>query len=160
MGVTVDLIPRLPDETPDEVISRVYAEALSGESPPGVAPGVLDGWRAEVLLRLRELFPRWEVEGCVDDLCALWADGYLWRIEMNDDDITCRTRRHVDLLAPAATDAEVLAAFEGLDTIVHWPHDRRAFAPLTRPATRPSTRATAGATARRVQDVATSGSWM
>lgn len=152
MGVTVDLIPRLPDESPEEAIARIYAGAVSfridsetleaevGRLPEEVAPappGAFADWRAEVLRRLHELFPHWEVETYDDELCTLWADGYLWRIEMNEDDITLRARRHVDLQAPAASDAEVLAAFEGLHTIVHWPHDHGSYADLDDPADHP-----------------------
>jgi len=132
MGVIVDLIPRLSDESPEDAIARTYAGALSfrivGDRLPGRPAGrprgsdLRDRWRAEVLGRLHELLV--DLAGGQHDVaCTPWADGHLWRIELHDDEITLRARRRVDLRAPAATDAEVLAAFEGLHTIVHWPHD-------------------------------------
>lgn len=146
MGVTVDVIPLLAGESPETAIARTYAggmmisldvEELEGtieEIDDKVEPaprGAFDGWRAEVLRRLFEVFPGWS-SGESDGFEVLWAPGYPWQIEFNADGITLRARR-VDPRADGPTDNEVLGAFAGLRTIIHWPDDYEEFGDLDDP---------------------------
>ncbi len=134
MGVTIDVIPRLPGESPEDAIARIYdggmeialdvgalgvtVEEIVNDVEP--APkGAFAEWRAEVLRRLYELFPDWlsdEEEG----LPVLWAPGCEWQVEFNSDDITLRARG-CDPTEPGPGEADLFGAFAGLRTIVHWP---------------------------------------
>jgi len=134
MGVTVDVIPRLPGESPEDAIARIYdggmeivldVGALTGsveEIVNDVEPapeGAFDEWRVEVLRRLYDLFPDW----CSDEdegLPVLWAPGCEWQVEFISDGITLRARRW-DAREPGPGEADLFAVFAGLHTIVHWP---------------------------------------
>lgn len=152
MGVTVDLIPRLPSESSEDAIGRIYDggimividnEAHEGhveEIATGVGPapdGAFAEWRAEVLRRLYELFPGWSSED-VGGYPHLWTAGYGWQVEFSSDDITLRARKSVDADAPGPDDASLLAAFEGLRTIIHWPDDHGSYCDLDDPDDRPA----------------------
>lgn len=134
MGVTVDVIPRLPGESSEAAIARIYdggmeivldvgaltssvEEIVSDVEPAPEA--AFDEWRAEVLRRLYELFPDWcseEEEG----LPILWAPGCEWQVEFISDGITLRARR-CDAREPGPGQADLFGAFVGLRTTVHWP---------------------------------------
>lgn len=114
MGVTVDLIPRLPGEDPTRAIGRIYEGGVAlrwdietgsmtlapidgeNELAEEAPPGAFDPWRAEVRRRLADLYP-WLVE--VDGTRTfLWSSNCGWQIEMDDDSdsITLRARRGWD----------------------------------------------------------------
>ncbi len=134
MGVTVDVIPRLPGESSEAAIARIYdggmeivldvgaltssVEEIVSDVEP--APeGAFDEWRAEVLRRLYELFPDWcseEEEG----LPILWAPGCEWQVEFIPDGITLRARR-CDAREHGPGQAALFGAFVGRRTPVHWP---------------------------------------
>jgi len=146
MGVTVDLIPRLPGESPEDAIERVYDGGiritLGEETPEGrweemvssvdPAPdGAFDEWRAEVLRRLYAVFPGWKSED-VDGYPHLWTPGYLWQIEFSLDSVTLRWRSFGDD-SDVPEEGSVIRAFEGLRTILHWPDEYGSYCDLDDP---------------------------
>lgn len=150
--MTVDLIPLLPDESPEDAIARIYDggmmividnethEGHVEEMASGVDPapaGAFDDWRVEVLRRLYQLFPDWSSEE-IDGYPHLWTAGYLWQIEFSSDDITLRARRGVDPDAPGPDGGSFLAIFEGLRTIIHWPDDHGSYCELDDSGDRPT----------------------
>lgn len=158
MGVTVDLIPRLPSENPPQAIARIYEggvviawegntesmtlEPIDGsEDEPNqeAPPGAFDQWRAEVLRRLIDLHP-WQ--RAVEGSCTyLWSRNFEWQVEIDggSGSITLRARRgwDPDATLPLLDDSELLAAFEGLHTIVHWPDAYGTWCDLDDPDDRP-----------------------
>ena len=152
MGVTVDLIPLLPGETPEQAIARVYEGGISlswddddetvridqiEDADPAaepVASSVLDDWRAEVIRRLHDLH-EWQSEEHRGHL-HLWSAHFGWQVELNDDDITLRARR--ELIPPYLDDEVFLAAFEGLHTILHSGDQYGLYRGLDDPDDRPS----------------------
>lgn len=152
MGVTVDLIPRLPDESPEQAIARIYEDGIAivydpesatmrmeliedGDSVEKAPPGAFAGWRAEVLSRLHDLH-EWQSE-LIDGHPHLWSAHFLWQVEFGDHDITLRHRRDHDGLT--LDDEDFLAAFEGLRTILHWPDQYGTYSDLDDPFDRPTT---------------------
>ena len=147
--MTVDLIPLLPGEEPEQAITRIYeggvAIVFDAEStamrietmtdqPVRPAPAeAFDAWRAEVLRRLHALHD-WDSE-VFDGFPHLWSKHFGWQVEVNQDDITLRWRRHV--VEPYLDDGDFLAAFEGLRTIIHWPDDYGSYCDLDDPDDRP-----------------------
>lgn len=156
MGVTVDLIPRLPGESPEHAIARIYQDGVAivfdgdartvvledlddgGEPVPPAPPGSFDGWRAEVLRRIEPLQP-WESE-LHRGHAHLWSAGFGWQVECNDQDITLRFRGFGPVAAGMTTldDATFLEAFDGLHTILHWPDCYGAYCDLDDPDDRPT----------------------
>ena len=152
MGVTVDLIPRLPDEAPERAIARVYEGGIAlvfdgetetmrvqdiedgGQPVEPAPPGAFDDWRAEVLRRLHELHD-WESED-VRDHPYLWSANFGWQVEFGPQDITLRWRGDFDM--PCLADEDFLAAFEGLRTIIHWSDEYGSYCDLDDPDDRPS----------------------
>ena len=123
--------------TSHDRVSGTHGHIEEIASDIGPAPdGAFDEWRAEVLRRLYELFPDWSSEE-FDGFPHLWTAGYLWQIEFSSDDITLRARYAVDPAAPGPDDASLLAIFEGLRTIIHWPDDHGSYSDLDDPDDRP-----------------------
>src|SRR3546814_825629 len=158
MGVTVDLIPRLPGEDPERAIARIYEGGVAlrwdgetesmvielidsdGERIEEAPPGAFDPWRAEVRRRLADLHP-WLVE--IDGTRTfLWSRNCSWQFEIDDDadSITLRARRgwDPDPDLPILDDAELLEAFDGLCTILHWPDAYGSWCDLDDPDDRPT----------------------
>lgn len=146
MGVTADLIPRLPGESPETAIARIYGggvqividvgahtgtvEEIASDVEP--APeGAFDEWREEVLRRLHDLFPGWSSDEEYG-VRALWAPGCEWQVEFNSDDITLRARPP-DPREPGPGLDELLGVFSGLRTVLHWP-DSGDYSDLDDPA--------------------------
>ena len=159
MGVTVDLIPLLPGEAPAQAIERVYEggvairwdgdtesmtlETIEGDDQPvRQAPlGAFDQWRTEARPRVAELHP-WQT--ATEGSCTyLWSRNSVWQVEIDDesDSITLRARRgwDPDPALPDLDDAELLAAFAGLRTILHWPDAYGTWCDLNDPNDRPQT---------------------
>lgn len=152
MGVTVDLIPLLPGETPEQAIARIYENGIAivfdGEteemrieeahecdaSAEPAPDDAFDEWRVEVLRRLHTLHD-WQSES-IDGHPHLWSAGFGWQVELNDRDITLRARRGGG--DGTLDDETFLAAFEGLRTILHWPDDYGSYADLDDPHNRPT----------------------
>ena len=147
--MTVDLIPLLPGESPEQAIVRVYEGGISlswdddaemvridqiDDTPAEPVPSsVFDDWRAEVLRRLHALH-EWQSEEHGGHP-HLWSANFGWQVEVNDDDITLRWRR--EFIPPYLDDEVFLAAFEGLRTIIHWPDDYGSWCDLDDPEDRP-----------------------
>lgn len=113
MGVTVDLIPRLPGEDPERAIARIYEGAVA---------------------------IRWDSE--TEGSCTyLWSRNSVWQVEIDDgaDSITLRARRgwNPDPDLPDLDDSELLEAFDGLRTILHWPDAYGTWCDLDDPDDRP-----------------------
>lgn len=138
MGVTVDLIPRLPGEDPERAIARIYEDAVAiqwdsetesmtignledaDEAIDQAPQGAFDEWRAEVRRRLTGLHP-WQTE--TEGSCTyLWSRNSVWQVEIDDgaDSITLRARRgwNPDPDLPGLDDSELLEAFDGLRTML------------------------------------------
>lgn len=138
MGITVDLIPRLPGEDPERAIARIYEDAVPirwdsetepttiGDIQVAAEPidqtpqGAFDEWRAEVRRRLSDLHP-WQTE--TEGSCTyLWSRNSLWQVEIDDgaDSIMLRARRgwNPDPDLPDLDDSELLEAFDGLRTML------------------------------------------
>lgn len=134
MSVTCDLIPRLPGEAAEDAIARIYeggvrfvvgddGRAYCEEIATGIEPapeGAFDEWRAEVDRRVAALAP-WSVED-EDGVRYFWRAECGWQVELHDDRITLR-HRFGGGTADEPSDADLLAVFDGLHTILHWPDD-------------------------------------
>ncbi|MBS1836775.1 MAG: hypothetical protein JST64_03665 [Actinobacteria bacterium] len=136
MGVTVDLIPLLSGESPEDAIARIYdggmeividveeqtgtVEEIVNDVEPAPA-GAFDEWRAEVLRRLYELFPDWSSEED-DGLPVLWTSGCEWQVEFKPNEVMLRARGGVPR-GPGPGLDDLCGIFAGLRTIIHWPHN-------------------------------------
>ena len=150
--MTVDLIPLLPGESPEQAIARVYEGGISlswddddetmridqiddANAPAEPIPSsVFDDWRAEVLRRLHALH-EWQSEEHGGHP-HLWSAHFGWQVEFGDRDITLRWRR--EFIPPYLDDDVFLAAFEGLRTIIHWPDDYGSWCDLDDPEDQPT----------------------
>src|SRR3546814_14924866 len=99
MGVTVDLIPRLPGEDPERAIARIYEGGVAlrwdgetesmvielidsdGERIEEAPPGAFDPWRAEVRRRLAAPHP-WLVE-IAGTRPLRWSRYCSWQVEID-----------------------------------------------------------------------------
>jgi len=137
MGITFDIIPMAPHESPEAAIARIYEGGLSigwtnsadgwvasatsiaeSEDPPW-RPS--DDWRDEIVKRLEALH-NWSREDSDSDI-YFWDPDFLWQVELDRDGATLRTRRDVGASASELTDAKLLRVFNAVPTVVHQPYN-------------------------------------
>jgi hypothetical protein len=132
LGITFDITPMGPHETPEDAIARAYGGGVRvtwEETDDGwvaveepTEPGTSEwnppkGWAGPVIERLLARYPyqREDTGGCT----YLWDTDVLWQIEFSNDGVTLRRRARASNNPPAPTDAEVLRAFVGVPAVVH-----------------------------------------
>lgn len=133
MGITFDITPIGPDESPQDAIARAYGGGLRlgwDETDDGweasddpIETGASDwtppaGWAEPVIERLLERYPYQREDDANGGVC-LWDVEVLWQVEFSADGVTLRRRRAARNDPPAPTDAELLRAFAGIHAVVH-----------------------------------------
>jgi hypothetical protein len=118
VGITLDVVPVLGGEEPDNAVFRIWGGDPRLDEPPAptpVDPELSAQFRAEVIQR---------IIACADWLreddertTYLWIPEYAWQVEVNRDDITLRARggpteTEVDL------DEALLGIFRDLDCML------------------------------------------
>ena len=137
MGITFDIIPIAPHESPEAAIARIYEGGLSIEWTESEGewnasartitesevtpwrPG--NDWRDRIVERLEALHT-WSREDS-ESVLYFWDPDFRWQVELNRDDATLRMRRDVDPRSSELTDAELLRVFNVLPSVLHQPYN-------------------------------------
>ncbi len=112
MGVTAEVIPLAPGETPEAAIARTR-EGSETWRPPA-------DWGEACIARL-EAIHRWRREDG-PSVVYLWAPDAHWQVEIKPADATLRRRRHTKRRS-AVSDAELLGSFADHPAIIHLADD-------------------------------------